>query len=64
MLGCTPAAVIGCYGMIDFQLYIASLPPGSAACGNPFVESLLLTVFGAPLCGVICATVARILSLS
>ena len=60
-LGAIPPALLGCYGYYNFQLYVASLPPGSAVCGNPAIESILLVVFVSPICGALCGMITKIL---
>lgn len=61
VLGATPPAILGSYGYYSFQQFVASLPPGSAVCANPAVESIAVVVVVAPVCGAIFGMVARLL---
>lgn len=59
-VGALPPLVFGMYGYYDFRLHVASLPPGSSVCGNPAIESIFLIVVGAPVFGLIFASISRL----
>jgi hypothetical protein len=61
-VGAVPPAILGSYGYISFQIYVASLPPGMWACGNTAMESIFLVFVGAPICGMIGGMIGKILS--
>ena len=61
-VGAIPPAALGSYDYISFQIYVASLPPGTAACGNMAMESFFLVFVCAPICGLIGAIAGKILS--
>lgn len=49
--GALPALMFGLFRLWQHGSYVASLPPGSAACGTGALGSIVLIVFVAPLCG-------------
>lgn len=61
---CTGASIpasLGAYGMYQFNVYVATLPPGEFVCGNDALGPLMLIMFGAPLLGLIGAGIAAAL---
>ncbi|MCA9195446.1 MAG: hypothetical protein KDB03_26930 [Planctomycetales bacterium] len=56
--GASIPAALGAYGMYQFNVYVASLPPGEFVCGNGALGPTMLIMFGAPLLGLIGALVA------
>lgn len=59
--GAIPPAILGSYGYISFQIYVASLSPGMGACGNPALESIFVVFAIAPICGLIGGMIGKIL---
>jgi hypothetical protein len=60
-VGAIPPVILGSYGYIGFQIYVASLRPGMGVCGNAAMESMFLVFVGGPICGLIVAMVGKIL---
>ena len=52
-LGATPPVGLGCYGIYQFNHYVASLPAGSSVCGMPMLGSIFLIFLVGPTCGFI-----------
>jgi hypothetical protein len=61
LFGASPPAIFGVYGIYQFKVFAASLPPGTPLCGNSFLESMALIVCVAPILGLIGAVVVRVL---
>lgn len=57
-IGASIPAAFGGYGLYQFSLFIASLPPDGVACGSGAIVPMILILFGAPLPGLIGAAVA------
>lgn len=41
----------GVYSIYQFNVYVATLPPGTAVCGNPVLGAYVLILIGGPFCG-------------
>lgn len=50
-VGALPPLALGVRGWYSFESYVASLPPGTAVCGNGMLGVLLLIFFVAPVTG-------------
>jgi hypothetical protein len=57
-VGASIPASLGAYGLYQFNVHVASLPPGEFVCGNGALGPLMLMMFGAPLLGVIGAVIS------
>lgn len=60
-VGASIPTSIGAYGLYQFNVYVASLPPEEFVCGNGALGPLVLIVFGAPFLGIVGAVVAAVL---
>lgn len=59
-LGCSLPLLLGSYGLSQESAYNATLPPGTAACGNGALGPIFLIVFVAPFFGFVGGVVARL----
>ncbi|QDT04470.1 hypothetical protein K227x_28610 [Rubripirellula lacrimiformis] len=60
-IGAALPLLFGGYGLYQSWEYAASLPPGSAACGNAGLGPLVMIVFVAPFLGMIGGGIALFL---
>ena len=58
-IGFAPLAGIGIKNYYQFRLAVASLPPGTAVCGNTVIECAALVFVIGPVCGLITLAVAK-----
>ena len=61
-LGAAIPWAYGLYGMYQFNVYAASLPPDTGACGNGALASLALIILVGPMCGMVGAAAGWIAS--
>lgn len=59
LVGFAPLAGLGLKNYHQFRLAVASLPPGTAVCGNPVIECGALVFVIAPVCGLITLAIAK-----
>ena len=59
-IGAVPPASLGAYGLHQFSVYAATLPPGTFVCGNAALGPMMLIVFVAPIIGLIGAAIALV----
>lgn len=57
-VGASIPASMGAYGLYQFNVYVASLPPEEFVCGNMALLPMMLIMFGAPLLGLIGAVIS------
>lgn len=61
LLGASPPVLLAIYHYYQFQVFVASLPPGTAVCGNSVMWSITLIIFVAPVSGCLGAVIARLI---
>lgn len=59
LVGFAPLAGLGLKNFYQFRLAVASLPPGTAVCGNTAIECGALVFLIAPVSGLITLTIAK-----
>ncbi len=52
-LGAATPVANGVYGIHEFNVYAASLPPGTFVCGNPMIASIAMILVIGPIGGLI-----------
>ena len=52
-VGASLPASLGTYSLYQFNVYVASLPPGEYVCGNGTLGPMFLIMFGAPILGLV-----------
>ena len=58
ILGASLPAMLGAYGLHQFSIYVASLPPNQPGCGNGAIGPMMLLVFVAPIMGLLGSAIA------
>lgn len=53
LLGAAPPVGLGFNGVLQFNVYVASLPPDAGVCGMPMLGPIALILFIGPVCGII-----------
>jgi hypothetical protein len=58
LVGAALPFLLGSYGLVQFQAYLASLPPETAACGNGALGPLFLIAVVTPFFGLVGGLIA------